>query len=122
MRETKLNSDDANNFDKAYKNALKIINFAPQMEKSLTDKLKKKGYETTVIENVIDYLKELNLLDDENTSINYINSLITNKYYGYNILLKKLYERGVDRAKAKVLIENIVIDIDSEIEIVKIYW
>ncbi len=121
MHESKLNSDCANNFEKAYKSALTIINFAPQMEKSLTDKLKKKGYKAGVIKEVIDYLKELNLLDDENTSINYINSLITNKYYGYNLLLKKLYEKGLDRVKAKNLIESTIIDIDAEIEIIKKY-
>ncbi|HPO49485.1 MAG TPA: regulatory protein RecX [Spirochaetota bacterium] len=87
-------------YEKAYEQALRFIEYSPQMEKPLFMKLIKKGYAISVVKKVTDRLKEVGLLDDKAVSKNYIDSLISSKLYGYNLIVKKLVEKGIDLSEA----------------------
>ncbi|OHD26822.1 MAG: hypothetical protein A2086_16365 [Spirochaetes bacterium GWD1_27_9] len=87
---------DNSQFEEAYKKALNIIKYSPQMEKILSLKLKKNGFDKETIEKVIEKLKEYNFLNDLENSQSYIRNL-AGKLYGKNKILAKLFEKGIKK-------------------------
>jgi len=116
-----VSQDVANNFDKAYNSALRFIEYAPQMEKPLFMKLIKKGYTIAVVKDVINHLKEVNLINDQTICKNYVDMLINDKCYGYNVILNKLIEKGIDKNEAKSLVESGFENSINEIDVMKKY-
>lgn len=96
-----LSSKDS--FEDAYESALRFIEYAPQMEKPLFMKLIKKGFSISTVKDVMEKLKDVKLLDDEAISSKYVDRLINRNLYGYNIIVKKLVEKGITKSEAERL-------------------
>lgn len=113
-----LNMDDENrkeliykdNVSKAKNKAFRILNKAEQSEKILRDKLS--DYDEEIIDEVITFLKNINLLDDKGYAkrIAYSNSNISK--FGKNKIKQNLYQKGIN----KEIIEEALEDIDEDVE------
>jgi len=92
--------------EKALKYLYRLISQRDYTEKTLRDKLRKKGFSSNVINNSLNRLKELGYLDQENFIRNYINSSIK-KLYGPARIKSKLYEKGIDYSETEAVLEEI---------------
>lgn len=80
--------------ENAKKRAFRILERMPRTEKQIREKLQNdQKYSVSVIELVIEYLKEYHYLDDRQYSVDYINSRKNNK--GLKVLLYELRNKGV---------------------------
>lgn len=92
----------------AFSKAFKYLNTALKTKKQMRDYLKKKGYDDSVVNNVITKLQEYNYIDDKGYAESYVNAY-KNKY-GKSMLVCKLLSKGV----AKNIIEEVLEDFESE--------
>ena len=93
---------------KALAKAVKYIGSNLKTEKQLRDYLKKKEYNPTTIDYVIDKLKEYDYLNDENFAKAYI--LTYSKKYGKLKLKSQLKMKGIKDS----VIENLLEDVQSD--------
>lgn len=100
------------NVSKAKNKAFRILNKAEQSEKTLRDKLS--DYDSEVIDEVIEYMKNLNFLDDKGLAkkIAYSNSNISK--FGKNKIKQNLYKKGINKDCINEAISSI--DDDTELE------
>lgn len=82
-------------------------------EKGIRDYLKKKGFDSKVISQTIEKLKEYGFVDDKKFAKNYYESVSSG--HGKNVVANKLRLKGVSRE----IIEEIVNGIDEEDELEK---
>ena len=75
--------------------ALRYLSRRGHFVRELQRKLKQKGFETSVIEQAVAYLRDKNYLNDEQLSDLFIKDGINLKKYGPLLLKKKLLEKGV---------------------------
>lgn len=101
-------------FNEAFKKALRIISISPQFEKSLFLKLRKYGYDDETIKKVILKLEDLNYLNDYEYCKSYVKNLFNKKGYSESFVFNKIIEKGIDREKAKEIIEEIKKEIDED--------
>jgi len=92
----------------AFSKAFKYMDTALKTKKQMRDYLKKKGYDSVVIDNVIKKLEEYNYINDRAFAESYI-STYKNKY-GKNMLKSKLIEKGVSKEN----IEAVLVDYELE--------
>ena len=93
---------------KALAKSVKFIGSNLKTEKQLRDYLKKKEYNPTTIDYVIDKLKEYDYLNDENFAKAYI--LTYSKKYGKLKLKSQLKMKGIKDS----VIENLLEDVQSD--------
>lgn len=98
-------------FIKGKNKALNILSKAPQSEKNIIAKLSD-DFEPDVIEDILDFLKKYNFINDEDLAQRIANTNLKLNKYGKNKIKQSLYNKGIDRAT----IESVVSDIDSDIE------
>jgi len=79
----------------AKKAGLTFATYALRTEKQVRIKLKDAGYSTSIIDKVIEFLKDFHYLSDEVFAENFIKAKINRKYYGYLRLRRELTEKGV---------------------------
>ncbi len=77
--------------------ALKLITIRPRSEQELRDRLQRRGYTATLIERVIETLRELDLINDRALAEQLINYGLHNKGLGILGLRAFLLKRGIDR-------------------------
>ncbi len=92
---------------KVYESAVNIIRFAPQFSKVLSVKLKMKGFASADIDEVIERLKEEDLLNDRKYALIYADSVIKKNPVGKAMLEMKLMEKGIDREMSKEIVTEI---------------
>lgn len=105
----------------AYQKAIRLLNFAPQMEKSIRVKLSKKGFSQFSINLVIDSLTEDKFLNDLENAAIYADNLVKNKFIGLNKVVSKLIVKGLNKEKALELSKEIINNNGGEEEIIKKY-
>lgn len=86
--------------------ALEYIYRFPKTEKELRIQLSKKGYYGIEIDETVDWLKRKGFVDDVNFATMYIESELVHKGKPSIIILKKLYEKWVDKQIIKDLMEK----------------
>lgn len=74
--------------------SLYLIGQSPRSRKQIVDKMKRKGYETDIINSTIEFLDEYGLIDDKEYAKNYINNR-SNKY-GSNKIRFDLRTKGIN--------------------------
>lgn len=104
-------------FAKARDKALRLLGFKSRTEKEIFDKLLKEEYPKETIEEVIEFLKQYNYIDDESYAKAFAKEKFKLKGYGTKRLT---YELGLKGIKAEVinkviseLMENEIIDENS---------
>lgn len=96
---------------KAKNKALSILSKAPQSEKNIISKLSN-DFEPDVIEDVLEFLRKYNFVDDEDLAQRIANTNLKLNKCGKNKIKQNLYNKGIDRST----IESVISDIDSDIE------
>jgi regulatory protein len=77
--------------------ALKLLNYRSRSKKELWQKLKGKGFQERHINEVIAFLEETGLLNDEQLASQLLRYGIENKSLGYNGIKMFLLKRGIDK-------------------------
>lgn len=106
----KEDNQKGDSYEKAKDYALKQLEYASKSEKELREKLYSKEYESSVIDRVMDFLKEYNYLDDYKYAKDYIAKKLPTQ--GKNKMKFSLMSKGI----SKDIIEELLQDIDSEDE------
>ena len=90
--------------------ALNLLSKSVKTEKEIITKLKKRGYVSEIIDNVIFKLKDYGYVNDEEFAEKYINSYSKNK--GKRLLKSELKLKGVSDA----IIEDKFLSVENELE------
>lgn len=110
-----------NELNKAYDKALELLNIAPHTEKMLSTKLYKKQFSKKTISEVIEILKNDNLINDEYFAEIYADNLFKYKKIGPLKVLIKLKEKGINDNSANTIIKKTMQNNGGEYEIIKRY-
>lgn len=81
-------------FNKAKNHAFRLLKFRMRSEKELVSRLKQRNFDNSVINEVISYLKDIGLVDDETFTRMWIESRIK-KPLGLNRLRTELKLKGI---------------------------
>ncbi len=97
---------DASLFEQALKKSYRILSVRARSEHELRSKLKEKGYDREVIDDVVGWLREQGYLNDESFAFQWARHLAVNKRLGDIRIEASLREKGVGRdLAAKAVIE-----------------
>jgi len=97
---------DSDPFSKALKSCYRLLAVRDRSEKELRIRLKTKNYSDRRIDEVIEYLKEINLIDDARFAREWIKSRTALKPKGIPALKNELLKKGIDRAIIDSLINK----------------
>jgi len=86
---------DTHTLLKAKNNISRLLNVRIRSEKEICDRLQQKGYSQDIINDAVNYYKQLDLIDDENFTKQWIHSRL-NKPFGLNRIKKELEAKGID--------------------------
>ena len=100
-------------FLKGKNKALNILSKSSQSEKKIREKLVE-DFEEDVIDQVIDFLKKYNFINDNELASKIVNTNVNLNKYGKNKIKQNLYNKGIERSAIDEAISNI--DEDSEFE------
>lgn len=89
---------------KAYKKAVKLLEIRLHTKFELRKKLKLRGINLDIIDQVIEKLIEQGYINDKQFAEVYLDNLIRFKTHGYFMLLKKLLERGIEKSLVEALL------------------
>ena len=81
--------------DKALSYAYRLLNIRPRSEKELRDRLHRKGFGQTTVNDIIPLLKEKNVIDDYRFAKLWIESRMRRIPKGGILLRRELREKGV---------------------------
>lgn len=91
-------NNDINDFDKDLTEVIQagihILAYASNTEKQLNLKLKRKGFDSDLIDQAIEYFIEKGYLDDESYIDLMVNKLAERKLYGMTRIKNELYRMG----------------------------
>ena len=95
----KINEGDSKNTDlkDVMNSASNILVFADNTEKSLRDKLSRKGYSEELIDSAVEKLKEAGLINDARLMHSYSEYLADKKLYGKARIKLELQKKGFER-------------------------
>lgn len=100
-------------FLKGKNKALNILSKSSQSEKKIREKLVE-DFEEDVIDQVIDFLKKYNFINDNELASRIVNTNVNLNKYGKNKIKQNLYNKGIERSAIDEAISNI--DQDAEFE------
>jgi len=87
--------------------AYRLLSYRPRSVKELKDRLKKKDFSAKTIQKTVEYLRELNYLNDEEFARFWVEAKLSAAALGYALLRYQLRQKGVAREVAeKVLNEQ----------------
>ena len=96
-------------FEIAKEKAVKYIVMAKKTKHEVYQKLKKSGFDGNIINQVIDYLSDLNYLNDEEYIDAYLKQSMRLLKYSIFEIKQKLLQKGLD----KCIIENKLKNLDD---------
>ena len=94
--------------------ALKLLGYRSRSEKEMTERLKKKGFDGTVINSVVKFLKDTGLIKDEALAAELLNSSLRNKYLGKRGIKSFLYSRGIRKDLIAETLSSLSEDAEKE--------
>lgn len=95
---------------KAKDQALRFLAYRQRSEKEIIDKLKDKGFEESIIDDTLSYLKEYKLVDDMEFAKAFIKDKINLNKFGPIRIKHELYKKGIDNN----IIEKVLEEDDDE--------
>ena len=102
----------ANDYEKAKNKALNSLSKVEKSEKKIREKLSA-DFDEEVIEEVVEFLKKHELVDDERFAEMIVSNDLNFKRVGKNRIKQNLYTKGIKRE----YIESAISDIDSDVEL-----
>ena len=109
-------------FTEAFEISLNFLSYKLRTEKEITTKLKSKKFSSEIIEDVIEKLKNLDLLDDYNYAKIFINDKINLTNYSKRRIINDLYQKGIDKRIYEDYLENVFgynMELDKATQIVE---
>lgn len=97
--------------EKAKQRAFRLLAMRARSEKELRAKLREKGFDESVVEEVAARLRELNYLDDESFARQWARNLAVNKLLGNRRIEASLMEKGI----ARPLIRQVLTEVREEL-------
>ncbi len=94
-------TSSASDFDQAKDAAYRLLAYRPRSVVELAGRLREKGFEGETVEGVVERLKELRFLDDDDFARRFSKDLAEVKGYGRFIIAARLREKGVDEEVAE---------------------
>ncbi len=82
--------------EKAKRYALRLLGGRPYTKKELKDKLFKRGYRKRIVDEIEGDLKRLNLINDEQFALSYIETRLSRKPKGRRLLTQELQRKGIN--------------------------
>ncbi|MBM7854476.1 regulatory protein [Desulfohalotomaculum tongense] len=92
---------------------MRLLTFRRRSEKEIKDKLLQKGYRDDIIDKVLDFLKEYQLIDDYVFARQWVEHRLAARPMGVVGLKYELKKYGIDKQKA----EAVLAEIDAEMEL-----
>ncbi len=89
---------DAEEVKKARSQGLKILSRRDQSAGQLAEKLRTKGFSDSAVRGTLDYLQDLNYLDDARFALNWGRSRIASMRIGARRLRQELFQKQLDSA------------------------
>lgn len=102
---------------KAKETAFNYLSYRARSEKEIKEKLKKKEFPETIIDEVISDLKRLNLVDDFEFAALWIKDRLEHKPKGERVLKLELAKKGIKKEIIQKALEEFYPSKDNEIEI-----
>ena len=91
-----MSESNSKDLSKARSYAYRLLAIRSRSIKEIKEKLKKKGFEESLIIEVIDYLERLDYLNDRQFASAWVNSRISTKPVGLLKLRYELKDKGID--------------------------
>jgi len=82
---------------KAKNKALRFLSYRMRSTKEVVDKLKKEGFQDFIIDEIIDYLKEYNLIDDLQYAKTFMKSKVNQNKYGPERIRFELFKKSIPK-------------------------
>jgi regulatory protein len=82
---------------RAYEAALAFLSYRPRSEREIRDRLKKKDVSEPVIELVLERLRDLRLVDDQEFARYWVEQRQTHRPRGARLLRQELHQKGIAR-------------------------
>lgn len=102
---------------KAKNEAIRFLSYRPRSEWEIRNKLNSKNYQQNIISTVIDWLKEIDLINDREFSFQWIKYLIGKKPAGKIKLKNELYKKGISREIINCVIDLFFSQEEDELEL-----
>ena len=104
---------DPADYDHGYQYALFLLNLSMRTVKEVQEKMTKRGYTTTVVNEVINNLLLEKYLNDDNYAEVFINSMKNYKTWGRFMMKKKMYEKKLPKELIEEKLSELVSDEDE---------
>ncbi len=99
--------------------ALKFLSFRMRSEKELREKLKKKEFAESLIDDVVKDLKRLKLVDDYDFAAAFVRDRISNSPRGKILLRQELWKKGIKKEIIEKALKEYFKDEDEELVLAK---
>ena len=83
-----------------------LLKYRPRTESEIEGRLEEKGYKPDVIEEIIDWGRKKDLVDDELFAEYFVEDRLQNKPKGRSGLYKELLDHGVDKGVANDVLDE----------------
>lgn len=104
---------DPADYDHGYQYALFLLNLSMRTVTEVQEKMTKRGYTTTVVNEVINNLLQEKYLNDDNYAEVFINSMKNYKTWGRFMMKKKMYEKKLPKDLIEEKLSELVSDEDE---------
>lgn len=94
-------------YEQAKNKALKILEYRTHSEREIYDKLKRAGAKSGDIENVLEFLREYNFVNDKDFALRYAKDLKNLKKLGKRRVKAELMKKGIPSELAENTLEEI---------------
>ena len=82
-------------FIKAKDCAYRLLSYRPRSVKEISERLKKKGFTSGIIKKTVEYLSEINYLNDEDFALAWVRTRLQLRPVGLALLRYQLRQKGV---------------------------
>jgi len=93
--------------------AFRYLAYRDRSQAEMTNYLATKEIPEKVVEKTIQYLKNLDYINDDRFALNWGKSRVTNKYFGKYRLQRELLAKGVDRDKVLQALQTVYSQVDE---------
>jgi regulatory protein len=104
----------ADSSERAHQVAVNFISYRPRSSKEILDKLQQKGFARDLALEVVDQLKELNLLNDLQFARMFVRDKLRGKPMGKAMLRRKLLEKGIAFQLSERILKEYVTEKDEQ--------
>ena len=92
--------------EKLKEKAFRLLSIRPRSQKELKDKLRQKGAQAKLIEEVLQELKEKDLIDDDKFAQSWVQSRMANRPMGKFLLRRELLSKGIKKETVEQVLQD----------------